>query len=260
MRLHVSVSSIPLIIAVGLVLASNTVPAVTSAQSGAVPQRTVKDGVFTQAQADRGKQAYESGACIRCHLDTLEGREQGGGGNGGSPLKGLRFIQDFGENRVSALVNKMRLDKPMEDPGTLSEQAALDIAAYILLKNDYPVGQIELTTEAAAATWIPGPPGATGIPTHTVVRSVGCLFHDPSGSWLLTNALALTPVASDGQAALSDGSPSRAHTFRLLDAYNRNAASLANHIVKVEGYLVRLGAEIRVSLTSLERAGSSCSN
>jgi cytochrome c553 len=242
------------------VLSSSLAPAAIRAQGGPAPQKTVKDGVFTEAQAERGKQAYETNSCIRCHLDTLEGREQGGGGNGGAPLKGLRFVQDFGETKLSTLVNKMRVDKPMENPGTLSEQAALDIAAYILLKNDYLPGRTELTTEAAGATWIPGPPGATGIPTHTVVSSVGCLYHDPTDSWLLTKALALTPSPSGGKTVATPDASSRTHTFRLLDAYNRDALSHANHIVKVEGYLVRLGAEIRISLTSLERVGGSCLN
>ena len=230
-----------------------------AAQSGSAPQRTVADGVFTAAQAERGRLAYEGGTCVRCHLDTLEGREQGGGGNGGAPLKGLRFVQDFGESKLSTLVNKMRVDKPNEDPGTLSERAALDIAAYILLKNDYPAGTAELTSESAAATWIPGPPGATGLANHTIVNSSGCLFHDPTDSWLLVKALPLSPVTPGVQTAPTSNSPASTHTFRLLNAYNNNAVSFANRTVKVEGYLVRLGAEIRVSLTSLEPAGGACS-
>lgn len=254
------ITVMPVIAGGAIALASTFVPQGANAQSPAIPQRTVKDGVFTAAQADRGKQAYETNSCTRCHLETLEGREQGGGGNGGTPLKGLRFIQDFGETKLSTLVNKMRLDKPMENPGTLSDHAALEIAAYILLKNDYPPGQTELTNDVAGQIWIPGPAGATGIANHTIVGSIGCLYHDPSDSWILTKARALTPTADAAEGAPPASATPPAHTFRLLDAYNRNPAPLANHIVKVEGYLVRLGAEIRVSLTSLEQAGGSCSN
>src|SRR6185436_19879925 len=74
-------------------------PALTRAQTASAPQKTVQDGVFTDAQAARGKQAYESSTCTRCHLETLEGREQGGGGNGGAALIGLRFVQDYGESK-----------------------------------------------------------------------------------------------------------------------------------------------------------------
>jgi mono/diheme cytochrome c family protein len=232
------------------------------AQNAATPQQTIRDGVFTLAQAERGREAYESSSCVRCHLATLEGREQGGGGNGGAPLKGLRFIQDFGESRLSKLVNTIRIDEPKESPGTLSEQAALDIAAYILSKNEYPAGQIELTSETAAAIWIPGPPGATGVPNYTLVSSFGCLYQDPSNSWLLRNAAAVTPlVPAQVDPAVTSAtlaSTERTNTFRLLNAFNHKAVAYANQGVRVTGYLVRLGAEIRISLTSLQAEAAAC--
>jgi hypothetical protein len=237
--------------------------AIGRAQSGATPQRTVRDGVFSEAQAARGKLAYEANTCTRCHLDTLEGREQGGGGNGGAPLRGQRFVQDFGESKLSKLVSKIRVDKPMENPGTLPSQMALDIAAYILLKNDYPAGRTELSNETANTTWIPGPPGAAGLANYEVVTSIGCLYHDPSNSWLLRNAAALTPVdpasSADRDRSAGPSTPST-NTFRLLDAYHYDAASHADHTVKVVGYLVRMGAEIRITVTTLQTVAPNCAN
>ena len=95
------------------------------------------------------------------------------------------------------------------------------------------------------------------------MTSVGCLYHDPSNSWLLRNAAALTaiePEASgvDRQQAIGTGTPST-NTFRLLAAYRHDAASHADHTVKVVGYLVRLGAEIRVNVTSLQTVSPACS-
>ena len=151
----------------------------------------------------------------------------------------------------------------MKIPAPSSEQTALDLAAYILLKNEYPAGDKDLTSEAANATWIPGPPGATGIPDYALVTSVGCLYHDPSNSWLLRNAAALTAIepeasGADRQQAIGTSTPST-NTFRLLAAYHHDAASHADHTVKVVGYLVRLGAEIRVSVTSLQTVSPACS-
>jgi hypothetical protein len=232
-------------------------PAPIQAQAPATPQKMVGDGVFTDAQAARGKKLFEQNTCTKCHLATLEGREQTGGGNGGAALIGLRFIQDFGESRLSKLVNKIRVDKPVEDPGTFSEQVALDMAAYLLMKNNYPAGAADLTSDLAGQTWVPGPPGATGIPDHAIVTSTGCLFNDPSNSWLLKNAGDLKVVTLDAPGGIAAGAPG-ANTFRLLDAYDYDAASQANHSVRVVGYLVRLGAEIRVSLTSLQTVAPSC--
>jgi hypothetical protein len=251
------IGMVPPAVALMVTVAVCVSPARTRAQSEAAPQRMVGDGVFTEAQAARGKKAFESSTCTKCHLDTLEGREQTGGGNGGAALIGLRFVQDFGEGKLSKLVNKIRVDKPVENPGTLTEQAALDMAAYILMKNNYPAGRADLTTAVAGETWIPGPPGAMGIADHAIVMATGCLFNDPSNSWLLTNAGDLKVVTPDAPGGVAGATGK--NTFRLLDAYHYDAASQKDHTVKVVGYLVRLGAEIRVSLTSLQTVAPSCS-
>ena len=36
-----------------------------------VPRKTVRDGVYTDAQAERGKKVYEAN-CITCHLADLD--------------------------------------------------------------------------------------------------------------------------------------------------------------------------------------------
>ena len=47
-------------------------------------------------------------------------------------------------------------------------------------------------------------------------------------------------------------------TFRLLDAISYNPDPHNGHKVRVAGYMVRLGAEIRVNITSLQMVGTSC--
>ena len=48
-------------------------------------------------------------------------------------------------------------------------------------------------------------------------------------------------------------------TFRLLDAISYNPDPHKDHKVRVTGYMVRLGAEIRVNVQSLQVVGASCS-
>ena len=50
------------------------------------------------------------------------------------------------------------------------------------------------------------------------------------------------------------------YTFRLLNAYNYSPEPQNGHRVRVSGYLVRLGAEIRVFVQQLQTAGASCGN
>jgi mono/diheme cytochrome c family protein len=238
--------------------------AVLSAQAQDAPKRkTVRDPVYSSAQADRGKKVYDNN-CVTCHLPGLDGSANATAGARGAPLVGTRFVQDFGESKVSALFNKMKRDMPSGKPGTLTDQEYLDAASFVLQRNNFPAGPAELTVDTATDTWIPGAGGAEGLANYTYVTAVGCLHQDPTRSWLLTNApeLKKTDVPAAGSApaavALPDG-PGE-FTFRLLDAYNYNPAPHDGHKVRVTGYMVRLGAEIRVNVQALQMVGASCAN
>ena len=226
--------------------------AAAEAQDAAKDRKTVRDPVYTAAQADRGKQVYESN-CVTCHLPDLDGSANPTAGARGAPLVGTRFVQDFGESKVSALFNKMKRDMPSGRPGALSDQEYLDVATFILQRNGFPAGSAELTIDTADETWIPGAGGADGLQNYTLVSTVGCLFQDPTRSWLLVKAQGLKPTP----AADETGQPGE-FTFRLLDAISYTPEPHNGHMVRVTGYMVRLGAEVRVNVTSLQPAGGAC--
>ena len=223
------------------------------------PRKTAREGVYTAAQAERGKQVYDAN-CVTCHLPDLEGSANPDAGARGAPLVGTRFVQDFGESKVSALFNKMKRDMPSGKPGSLTDQEYLDAASFVLQQNKFPAGASELTEETAGEFWIPGAGGAEGLQNYTFVTTVGCLHQDPTRSWLLTNAQELKKTepaaASAAPAAVSD-SPGE-FTFRLLDAISYDPDPHNGHKMRVTGYMVRLGAEIRVNVQSLQMVGASC--
>jgi mono/diheme cytochrome c family protein len=236
--------------------------AVAAAQDDVKSRKTVREPVFTAAQAERGKQAYEAN-CVTCHLDDLEGSANPTAGARGAPLVGTRFVQDFGESKVSALFNKMKRDMPSGRPGSLTDPEYLDLAAYILHRNRFPAGSSELTADVADITWIPGAGGGDGLQNYTFVSSVGCLHQDPTRSWLLTNAEGLKktdPSAAAAAGPAPAAAKSGEFTFRLLDAISHNPEPHDGHKVRVTGHMVRLGAEIRVNVTSLQMVGASCGN
>ena len=225
-------------------------------------RKTVRDPVYTAAQAERGKQVYEAN-CVTCHLADLDGSANPTAGARGAPLVGTRFVQDFGESKVSALFNKMKRDMPSGRPGSLTDQEYLDVATYVLQKNGFPAGSAELTSDVADVTWIPGAGGAEGLDNYTFVSSVGCLHQDPTRSWLLTRAEELKKTEPSAAAIAPEGNTRKEpgeFTFRLLDAISHNPEPHNGHKVRVTGYMVRLGAEIRVNVMSLEMIGPSCGN
>jgi mono/diheme cytochrome c family protein len=110
----------------------------TSEQDTSNPSVTEMQASFTQAQAERGRTDYLR-HCADCHGENLAGGEFGG-----PPLKGSYFMQRWGGNTAAALHGYTSTQMPQDRPGSLSERTYIEILAYILQGNGYPVGQEEL--------------------------------------------------------------------------------------------------------------------
>ena len=122
--------------------------------------RTVKDGVYTAAQATRGEAAFRM-RCTLCHGDMLEGAM-------GPPLAGDVFLGARDRQPVSDLFDKIRNTMPADAPGTLEPPEVADLVAFILQVNTFPAGREELGTadtglkQIALVATNPAPPVAAG--------------------------------------------------------------------------------------------------
>ena len=114
---------------------------ITSSLSAQAP-KTVLDGIYTTAQAERGKAVYAM-TCAGCHGDKAEG------GNAGPTLSGPDFTNGYKDGSAGALLNKMNQDMPSNAPGSLEAQQYADVFAYVLSINKYPAGQTEAPKDAA---------------------------------------------------------------------------------------------------------------
>ena len=106
-------------------------------------RRTVWDGVYTDAQAERGRASYQE-SCVGCHRDDLRGD------NTAPSLVGESFMFLWGDMEVGDLAARIQKLMPPERPGILPAQAYTDIVAYILQKNALPAGDSELLPDPAA--------------------------------------------------------------------------------------------------------------
>ena len=104
-------------------------------------EKSVWDGIYTDPQADRGKQLY-SDACASCHGPELTGGEMA------PPLVGGDFTSDWNGLTVGDLFERMRISMPQNAPGSLSGQQNSDILAFVLQANKFPAGQTELAKDA----------------------------------------------------------------------------------------------------------------
>ena len=115
--------------------------AALAAMAVAQESRSVWDGVFTEAQSDRGKAVYAS-ACASCHGDTL------GGGESAPPLVGDGFLANWNGLTVGDLYDRIRVSMPQDNPGRLTRQQDADVVAYMLAFNQFPAGKTELDTHS----------------------------------------------------------------------------------------------------------------
>ena len=128
-------------------LSAAAVFAGTSALYAQGAMRSIWDGVYTSAQADKGKALFADN-CAKCHGGTLDGNDEI------PALKGSHFMADWESQSVAELINRVHTTMPMDDPGKLSTPSAMLVVSYLLQQNQMPAGSAELTDGTAAQTRI----------------------------------------------------------------------------------------------------------
>ena len=104
-------------------------------------QTSLRDGVYSANQARRGKTRYDA-SCAACHLGDLSGTLAGDAG--APPLRGEPFVSFIEGWNARRLFEYVKTTMPADDPSTLSDEAYLDILAYVFQANDFPAGSVEL--------------------------------------------------------------------------------------------------------------------
>ena len=106
-------------------------PVGAGAQTGA--GRTIWDGVYAEAQADRGAAIYKAN-CELCHAANMRG------GPGARGVVGLAFQFLWKDKTLGELFEAMRTKMPPGRPGALTDQEYIDVLSTILRGNGLPAG------------------------------------------------------------------------------------------------------------------------
>jgi len=106
--------------------------------------KTTAEGVYTSAQAARGKEAYAK-TCESCHKADLSGLGDGMA----SPLTGEDFVKNWNGKTLGDLFEKMQAMPPGEETKA-TDAARADIMAFVLSVNRYRDGQTELKPDEKA--------------------------------------------------------------------------------------------------------------
>jgi S-disulfanyl-L-cysteine oxidoreductase SoxD len=218
--------------------------------------KTVWDGVYTTAQAERGRELSDN-YCIECHGDNL-------GGGKAPPLTGPRWMELWREGGLDNIYDYIRMSMPAERPkGDLTADSYLDILAYILQLNEMPPGQQELARGPLWTIMIQSKDGPKPVPSQASVLTVGCVTQGTGNTWTLTNAIEpirnkkldeTNPLEIKAYGSRSPGTL----TFRLPNATLYKIEAQKGQRVLVKGVLGRQTVGDRINLTLLEPIGSAC--
>jgi len=99
--------------------------------------QTTAAGVYSTAQADRGRGIFDA-KCETCHGAALDG------GTLAPALKGREFLSSFQEKPLRRLYSRVISTMPPDDVGSLTEAETLALVALLLRANGYPAGEREL--------------------------------------------------------------------------------------------------------------------
>ena len=111
----------------------------SAASLGAQEKKSVKAGVYTAAQAERGQALYKA-KCASCHAANY--------------FTDNEFYTNYAGKPLWDLFDVISDSMPMDDPGSLKKEQYADLIAYVLQLNRFPTGTAELPIDKAALSAI----------------------------------------------------------------------------------------------------------
>jgi len=221
---------------------------------GQAPVNSVWRGVYTTAQAERGRQAYTR-HCSRCHGEDLGGRRD-------YPLSGERFMDHWEAHTLEHLFVLIRDSMPPDGTNAVDPNDKRDIVAYLLQQNGFPAGTTELSQDVAtlATVEIERKSGPAAAKTGSLVHVTGCLTLQGERNWILTNATEpeKTALATPGTAARPQAQqPSGTRQVGLLNVFPSPDAH-RGHTMHATGFLMKKGDDDAINVVSLDMVAPGC--
>jgi cytochrome c len=121
--------------------------ATPDAQAG----RTIWSGIYSEAQARRGEEAYNV-QCAYCHQPDLSGGFFDNGTGRAPALAGPKafdssFVDRWRDQTVGEFIATIAATMPQTKPASLPVQTYIDIATFVMSKNGVPAGAADLPAD-----------------------------------------------------------------------------------------------------------------
>ena len=219
---------------------------------------SIWDGVYTTAQAERGKATFDV-SCSRCHNSDLSGSERG------PTLTGDKFLANWLDGSLEPLFSFIRDQMPQGSANIVSDDSKADVLAYILQRNSVPPGTTELTANGARLDTIQilRRGTAPGLQNLSFVQVIGCLEPGPGNRWVLTHSIA-RPGNRERAVSAAELERARARslvedTYTLVSVTPFSPAERQGQKVTAKGLLYRQPGDYRLNVTALETVSDTCS-
>jgi mono/diheme cytochrome c family protein len=234
-----------------LVAAASSIVLAGSQSPDGRAARGIWDGVFTRAQAERGRLSYRE-HCASCHGADLQGAEY-------KALQGNRFWTDYQEAPLDYLLGQISRNMPHSEDGslkgTLGASTYADIVSFVLDANGFPAGANELSEASSAGVAIVRKEGPGELPVGSFAHVVGCLApRGPDNNWRLLKGSRPVRVLSnrpvDAKAPLGDREYTLMFVLTSLDKY-------AGYRMSVRASLME-GGNGGLNVSSIQPVSATC--
>ena len=115
----------------------------------AQPLPSVRDGIYTAAQAEHGQAVYDE-LCASCHGELTAFVPEMAALLGDHTFRNRWRGRSLGE-----LFELIRDEMPQDAPGTLSVEQTVSLVAYVLNGNRLPAGDVSLPADVEQLSQIP---------------------------------------------------------------------------------------------------------
>ena len=122
-----------------VVIVSGALSLALSSSLSAQDKKSVKAGVYTAAQADRGITLFRS-KCASCHAPNR--------------FTDDLFYTSFAGKPLWEMFDVISDTMPEDDPGGMKKEEYADVIAYLLKLNNFPAGATELPVDKDALSAI----------------------------------------------------------------------------------------------------------
>lgn len=245
----------------------------TLAMQSAV-RRSVWTGVYSTAQADRGKAEYQR-TCIRCHAANLDGVQDANLLGDFAPrfsIRGTDFMERWREDTAASLFTFIKTGMPPRtEPKAqipeFSDETVLDLVAYLFQVNGFPASKSDMSLGELRGIRIQEQNGSRPLPSFSVVQAVGCLKQLTPGAWELSASpepmrirQLAKPSEEDLQAGANEPLGNIEFDLQNIGYLGRefDPVEYEGHKMMVRGILIRQPPNVRIDVREMVEVAPSC--